>query len=100
MSCLCLSLESSLLVFRAMLTPASDFRRLGSNLRLDLRAELAERNKQRERYRFLVAQEHEMQLRHQIRQGQMSGMHEQVRSKMLPQPRASVQHQAHGSPRR
>lgn len=53
-------------------------KQLNSNLRLDLRAELAERNKQRERYRFLVAQEHEMQLRHQIRQGQMSGMHEQV----------------------
>jgi hypothetical protein len=34
-----------------------------SNLQLDLRAEKAERNKQRERYRFLVAQEREIQVR-------------------------------------
>ena len=34
-----------------------------SNLQIDLRAEKAERNKQRERYRFLVAQEREFQVR-------------------------------------
>jgi hypothetical protein len=44
-----------------------------SNLRLEIRAELAERNKQRERYRFVLAQEEELLLRHQLRQDEIAG---------------------------
>ncbi len=47
-----------------------------SNLRLEIRAELAERNKQRERYRFVLAQEEELLLRHQLRQDEIAGADE------------------------
>jgi hypothetical protein len=46
-------------------------------LRDDIAAETAERNKQRERYRFLAAQEREMALRHRLRQGQLGGAGEE-----------------------
>jgi hypothetical protein len=48
-----------------------------SNLRLEIRAELAERNKQRERYRFVLAQEEELLLRHQLRQDEIAGAGEE-----------------------
>ena len=47
-----------------------------SNLKLEIRAELAERNKQRERYRFVLAQEEELMLRHKLRQDEIAGADE------------------------
>lgn len=46
-------------------------------LRVDIKAELAERNKQRERYRYVVAQEREMALRHELRQAVISNAKEE-----------------------
>ena len=60
---------------------------------------MAERNKQRERYRFLIAQEREMQLRHLLRQSQLSGSDQQeldqVQQELLEASRAKEEAEAH-----
>ena len=68
--------ERQRIEFEALDKERNEIRGQISNLRLEIRAELAERNKQRERYRFVLAQEEELQLRHQLRQDEIAGVDE------------------------